>query len=871
MSLLRGRIVWRLALAAVAGVVAVETLAAAGLAPGGLGLPWHVAIDLAIIASVFAAGLLAAQAADARSGQRIAGSLAELSRRETELRATLENMQQGVAMYDADYRLVTWNQRFREYLELPDEFLDGQRTFSDYIRYLAERGEFGKISDIEALIAQRLEPLSREHWLERTRPDGTILEIYRNPIPGGGFIAIYTDVTARRQGESLLRDEEERFRAIDRAAPIAVVIANAKDQRVRHVNPYFVDFFGLLEAHQIDGLDDYTVRRMAALALLDRPIVEVFPDPAQGQQLAALLARGKTGSMDQELRFVRPDGAELWVAASLEQLEFRGEPAVIACLSDITDRKRAEVELTRAMEAAEAANRVKSDFLANMSHELRTPLNAIIGYSQMLQEQAADDGQDDYLADLAKIERAGAHLLQLINDILDLSKIEAGRMTVFIEKASIPALVGEVQSIIEPLAAKNGNRFVVDYPPDIGSIDSDVTKLKQRLLNLLSNASKFTNNGTVGLAVSRAGADGDAQGGAGADEQMIFRVTDSGVGMTPEQMDRLFQAFAQADSSTTRKFGGTGLGLAITRHFARMLGGDVSVTSEPGVGSTFTLVVPVHDRSLPPPPEEEAVEPKRMISGDAAGALTVLVIDDDEAVHDVVGAMLGREGYWVLHARSGPEAMTLAHEQRPDAITLDVMMPQMDGWTVLSALKADAELRDIPVVIVTMLNDRAIALSLGAAAFLSKPIDWAQLSAVLKQCARHDAVMAAPILVVDDDPEMRDMTRRMLERMGITVHEAADGAEALAWLEVNPRPSIILLDLMMPVVDGFEVLERLQQSDQWAGIPVLVATAKEFSADELAQLKRSTEKVISKGATLGVDLCTAIRDTLQRTQAAVSF
>jgi signal transduction histidine kinase/CheY-like chemotaxis protein len=650
--------------------------------------------------------------------------------------------------------------------------------------------------------------------------------------------------------------------------PVAIVIANAKDQRVRHVNPFFVEFFGLLEAHQIDGLDDYTVRRMAALSLLDRPLAEVFPDPAQGQELAALLARGKTGGLDQELRFVRPDGAELWVAASLQQLEFRGEPAMIACLSDITDRKRAEGELTRAMQAAEAANRVKSDFLANMSHELRTPLNAIIGYSQMLQEQATDDGQDDYVTDLTKIERAGTHLLKLINDILDLSKIEAGRMTVFIEQVNVAALLTEVQSIIEPLAAKNGNRFVIDCPPEIGSIDCDVTKLKQSLLNLLSNASKFTTNGTVELAVSRAGTDADPHHGATADPQISFRVTDSGIGMTPEQMDRLFQAFAQADSSTTRKFGGTGLGLAITRHFARMLGGDVSVTSQPDVGSTFTLVIPVRDRSNPPA-EQDTTEPKREVSGDVAGTHTVLVVDDDEAVHDVVGAMLGREGYRVLHARSGPEAMTLAREQQPDAITLDVMMPQMDGWTVLSSLKADAQTRDIPVVIVTMLNDRAIALSLGADAFLSKPIDWAQLSAVLKQCSRDHVMTAAPVLVVDDDPEMRDIARRMLERMGIDVHEAGDGAEALAWLEVNPPPSIILLDLMMPVLDGFEVLDRLRQNDQWTNIPVLVATSKDFTADELAQLQHSTEKVIAKGATMGVDLCTAIRDTLKRTRTEV--
>ena len=383
----------------------------------------------------------------------------------------------------------------------------------------------------------------------------------------------------------------------------------------------------------------------------------------------------------------------------------------------------------------------------------------------------------------------------------------------------------------------------------------------------MSNASKFTNNGTVELSVDRLDADADELLGANA-ERIAFRVSDTGIGMTQQQMDRLFQAFAQADSSTTRKFGGTGLGLAITRHFARMLGGDVTVTSEPGAGSVFTLVVPVHDRSLPPAPDEP-LEPKRIVSGNAAGALTVLVVDDDEAVHDVVAAMLGREGYRVLHARTGPEALTLAREELPDAITLDVMMPQMDGWAVLSALKADPGLRHVPVVIVTMLNDRAIALSLGAEAFLSKPIDWAQLSAVLKQCSRHEQVSAAPVLVVDDDPNMRDMMRRMLERMGIVMHEAADGAEALAWLAANPLPSIILLDLMMPVMDGFEVLDRLRQNDEWSCIPVLVATCKEFSADELAQLRRSTEKVISKGATIGVDLRTAIRDTLRRTHAVV--
>jgi signal transduction histidine kinase/DNA-binding response OmpR family regulator len=602
---------------------------------------------------------------------------------------------------------LTWNQRFREFLNMPEEFFSRERSFIDYLRYVGQRGEFGD-QDIEAVVKQRIEQLKRKHSFERTRPDGTVLEVYRAPTPDGGFIAIYTD---------------------------------------------------------------------------------------------------------------------------------------------ITEQKRNEAEITRAREAAETANRVKSEFLANMSHELRTPLNAVIGYSQMLQEEAKDSGQEDFLPDLAKIENAGKHLLGLINDVLDLSKIEAGRMTMFIEDANIAAMITEVRGIIEPLAAKNGNRLIVNCPDNIGAMRTDVTKLKQSLLNLLSNASKFTDKGTVELTVARKG--------AGAAATVDFRVADSGIGMTPEQLGRLFQAFGQADSSTSRKFGGTGLGLAITRHFARMLGGDVTVTSEAGKGSVFTLTLPSQAAQAP----AAAPETKPMISGDAEGAQTVLVVDDDEAVHDLVGSMLGREGYRVLHARNGDEALAIARKEKPDAITLDVMMPQMDGWSVLTTIKADPELSQIPVIMLTMLHERAIALSLGASGYITKPVDWNQLSAMLRRHSRPGAVIR--ILIVDDDPEMRRMTRRMLERMGLEIGEAADGEKALAWLESNPAPSIILLDLMMPVMDGFEFLERIRGSEKWSTLPVLVVTAKALEAKEIEFLRSSTQKVIEKGATTGTDLRAAIRDVLK--------
>ncbi len=718
-SVSANRLFWQAAL--LAFVVIGVAGSAVMLSIGGIGL-LEQSIAPAVVATIVAAaviGLLARRVNGALSQahekmeaeyeRKIAQKTEALSQREIELRSTLENMEQGVAMYDADYKLLTWNQRFREFLNMPEEFFSRERSFIDYLRYVGQRGEFGD-QDIEAVVKQRIEQLKRKHSFERTRPDGTVLEVYRAPTPDGGFIAIYTD---------------------------------------------------------------------------------------------------------------------------------------------ITEQKRNEAEITRAREAAETANRVKSEFLANMSHELRTPLNAVIGYSQMLQEEAKDTGQEDFLPDLAKIENAGKHLLGLINDVLDLSKIEAGRMTMFIEDANIAAMITEVRGIIEPLAAKNGNRLIVNCPANIGAMRTDVTKLKQSLLNLLSNASKFTDKGTVELTVAR--------NGTGAAATVDFRVADSGIGMTPEQLGRLFQAFGQADSSTSRKFGGTGLGLAITRHFSRMLGGDVTVTSEAGKGSVFTLTLPAQAAQAAQAPATPEAKP--LISGDAEGAQTVLVVDDDEAVHDLVGSMLGREGYRVLHARNGDEALAIARKEKPDAITLDVMMPQMDGWSVLTTIKADPDLNQIPVIMLTMLHERAIALSLGASGYITKPVDWNQLSAMLRRHSRPGAVIR--ILIVDDDPEMRRMTRRMLERMGLEIGEAADGEKALAWLESNPAPSIILLDLMMPVMDGFEFLERIRGSEKWSTVPVLVVTAKALEAKEIEFLRSSTQRVIEKGATTGTDLRAAIRGVLK--------
>jgi signal transduction histidine kinase/CheY-like chemotaxis protein len=382
-----------------------------------------------------------------------------------------------------------------------------------------------------------------------------------------------------------------------------------------------------------------------------------------------------------------------------------------------------------ARDAAEAANRAKSAFLANMSHELRTPLNAIIGYSEMLEEDAQASGNAAFASDLQKIRSAGKHLLGLINDVLDLSKVEAGKMKLFLETFEVAGVVEEVVATAQPLAEKNGNTLEVRCAPDVGQLREDITKVRQVLLNLMSNACKFTEKGKVSLDVTR---ENDVTG-----TWVVFRVRDTGIGMTSEQMGKLFQAFTQADGSTQRKYGGTGLGLALSRKFCVMMGGDINAASEPGSGSTFTMRLPgdvenfdgeatsIHRTGKAPMPRLSGAVPRP-----GAGP-TMLVIDDDPAVCELMRRVCTREGFDVLTASSGEEGLRLAREKRPAIITLDVVMPGIDGWTVLTTLKADADLSAIPVIMISISDEKSRGLALGAANYLVKPVDRDRLAGAL--------------------------------------------------------------------------------------------------------------------------------------------
>jgi CheY-like chemotaxis protein len=381
---------------------------------------------------------------------------------------------------------------------------------------------------------------------------------------------------------------------------------------------------------------------------------------------------------------------------------------------------------------------------------------------------------------------------------------------------------------------------------------TDRTNLKQSLLNVLSNASKFTQNGRLTLAGER----------FETDVPMVrFAISDTGIGMNQEQLGRLFQAFSQADASTTKKYGGTGLGLAITRHFCHLLGGDISVTSRPGEGSTFTIALP--DGAVVPAPVKSDDVPR--ISGDPDNTITVLVVDDDPAAHDLLIAKLKSENYRLIHAHNGEEALDLARKMRPDAITLDVLMPKADGWAVLTALKADSELRDIPVIMLTVVPDRGLGHSLGAVDVLTKPVDRAQLTALLHRLLNRDG----PVLMVEDDAGTREMVRHTVEKMGLVVAEATNGRSALDWLRDNPAPAIILLDLMMPEMDGFEFLDTFKENDGWHDIPVIVLTGMSLMTEQRNRLLGQVREVIAKSASTHADIATAIREAVRRRPAPV--
>ncbi len=702
----------------------------------------------------------------------------------------------------------------------------------------------------------------------------TAVQIEGRPL----FIAYLRDITETQRAK---RELAERARLADLTARIGVALTRGDDLRrmLQICTEAVVECLGVAFARvwTLDGGSD--ILELQASAGMYTHIDGAHARVPVGQFKIGLIAKERQPHLT---NFVVGDprvSDQEW-ARREGMVAFAGHPLVVAdrlvgvmalfsrhslhedtlkALSAAADviaigiqRKQTEEGLRIAKEAAEVASRAKSLFLANMSHELRTPLNAVIGYSEMLQEEIQERGISGLIPDLQKIHGSGKHLLALINDILDLSKIEAGKTEIYREHVDVARLIREVTDTVQPLLAKNGNTLTVRCEGDVGFMYTDLTKLKQSLLNLMSNAAKFTSRGQITLQVNR---EGPAPGG----DWLNFAVSDSGIGMTPEQMGHLFVAFSQGDPSTVRKFGGTGLGLAISRRFCQILGGDITVRSELGQGATFTIRLPA--RAAPLSAEVLAVPPPAEAPLPPPDHAHVLVIDDEVHSRDLLTRFLSREGYSVRGAASGEEGLRLARQARPLAITLDVLMPGMDGWAVLAALKGDPELADVPVIMITVLEQQRLGYALGAADYIIKPVDRTAFLRVLRRHRCHNAPCRA--LVVEDDRATRHLMRGVLEQEGWVVAEAENGEVGLAEMEIE-QPDLILLDLMMPTMDGFEFAATLRTNKQWRSIPVVVVTAMDITEADRARLNGSVERVLRKGAHCIESSSDALLDELRK-------
>jgi signal transduction histidine kinase/DNA-binding response OmpR family regulator len=574
-------------------------------------------------------------------------------------------------------------------------------------------------------------------------------------------------------------------------------------------------------------------------ALLSRPVHELT-------QAASRLARGDFSQPAQVRKhFVARE--LLTLAGTFNQMGRQVRGAYQNLEEKVQQRTG---ELQAANQELGRANKLKSEFLANVSHELRTPLSAIIGFSQILLDGIDGPLNDDQRQDVQQVNKSGQSLLLLINQILDLSKIEAGKMELSLERTDLQGVVNAVVESIQPLAQAKGLRIETRFAPDLPAVEADQVRLKQILVNLLSNAVKFTEHGHVEVMAQPSG------------RMVRLSVKDTGIGITPEAQKVIFEEFVQGDGSTTRRHGGTGLGLSIARNLVEMHGGAITVLSEPGMGSTFSFTVPVW--AAPParataPNLRLVRQPTRSLPGGA-----ILVVDDDPSVRQLIARHLEQEGWKTVQAGSASDALDMARELRPQLITLDIMMPDASGWWVLEKLKADPETASIPVLVVSIVDDRRLVFALGASDYLSKPYDRPHL--IEKVHGLLPDLKDKRVLVVDDDEDSRSLMARLLREEGAQVLEVPDGAQGLAaasqWF-----PDLVLLDLMMPGMSGFEMVARLRATPTAANIPIVIVSAKDLTAEDAANLSGHIQRFISKGSIEPEGLAAVVRQVIGQSKA----
>ncbi|NMO16237.1 response regulator [Pyxidicoccus fallax] len=726
-------------------------------------------------------------------------------------------------------------------------------------------------------------------------------------------------MTADRRRHTATAEELQRtnyiMESIIDALPFVLFVKDAETRRLVVVNKTFADAFNVTKQWLLGKLDhDYFPKEQAdSFIAIDTEILETkkmksFEEVARADGVDRIFATRKLPLVDehgharyvlgvtediterkQREEMLRASQAELLaankqLAASLEEIKrTRAVSArslasyqqralqmeIIRQQNEDLDRLAQELAVAKRNEEerareAEAAARLKSEFLANFSHEIRTPLNGIIGYCDLLMREEGNRLTAHGRRDLNVVKTNAKTLLALINDILDLSKIEAGRVEVVTEDVDVQELADECMATVKEYLKGKDVALTTHIDPSVRVLRSDALKLRQIMLNLLSNAAKFTESGEVALSLVPNGG------------EVVMTVEDTGVGIPADQLPFIFEKFRQVDGSTTRKVGGTGLGLAIVRELSRVLGGTVAVTSTLGRGSTFTvrlanaLETPVSGMvSVPVEPVAVPVsEVAQHVGGVAQPGGTVLVVDDDPLIQQLVAGQLEPAGFKVVTAADGISALKRARELKPQAILLDIHLPKLDGWSVLSQLKGEPSLSGIPVILISVEEQRARGFSLGACEYLVKPVEPDRLVEVVQRSLGQVAgssTHVGEVLVVDDDAATRELVSRNLRRAGFSTNEARSGEDALLKARVSP-PALVVLDLMMPNLDGFEVLRRLRAEK--LQVPVVVLTGKTLSHEEEALLRDGFAGFVKKGGHALEDVIAQAKGLLLSQRAA---
>ena len=761
----------------------------------------------------------------------VARDITERKQAEVYYRDLYENAPDMMAVVDlVSGNILECNQTLADVIGRSKEEITGNSFLELYAQESIEAAQ-----QTSSTFVETGEVVRQERTLRRA--DGSTIDVLLQATPmhdaSGRIVAsrsTWRDVTKQKEAERALASQEALYRTLIEAAPQVIWVADA-DGQVALLNKAWHEFSG--------RTDEESLGTRWAEALHPEDVPDVLA------KWERAYTHGETYSG--ECRFQAKDG-------SYQTFIFIGTPvrdnsgAIINWVginTNIADRVQAEIALQEAKDAAEYANRAKSEFLATMSHELRTPLNAIIGFSEILRDEIVGTVNDEQKELVIDIHTSGNHLLAMINDILDLSKIEAGKMDLQLENFSVKEAVTEVNTIVNALANQKQIQLTLEFNQDI-SIEADKIKFKQILYNLLSNAIKFTDEG--GEVTTKFEATNSA---------LLGSVTDTGVGISRQDREKLFQPFTQLDASSTRAQSGTGLGLALTNRLIQLHGGKIWVESEINEGSTFSFTFPLCQG-------EEGVE---VTASDASGSedtatfgdnRTILVAEDNEQAAQLLGIYLTEAGYQVEYVTDGEEAIAKASEIQPFAITLDILLPKKDGWQVLREMKTKPNLQSIPVIIISVTQERQLAFGLGAVDHLVKPIDKEELLTSLRSLKLPSRDGVPRILVVDDDPQTVRLLSTVLTNDGYEVLKVYGGSEAIE-TAISQSPDLIILDMMMPQVDGFQVIRRLTDDSRTRDIPIVICTALDLTDEDRDRLNGQIQSIIQKTGNVKEELLAAIR------------